>query len=253
MDLLLSNKRVLITGSSKGIGFCIAKAFLSAGAKVMITGRDQTSLKNAEKILGKIGEVVAYNGDMTSATEITLALKVLLDQFGGVDIVIANVGDGSVGGIDISQEEWQAALQTNFVGAMMLIAQATPLLIKEKGNVVLISSIAGVESIGASLPYSTSKAALLSATKGLAHELGPKGVRVNAVAPGNIFFPGGRWERKLAERKEYFENYIKTEVPLQRFGTPKEIANAALFLASPLSSFTTGACFVVDGGQTRSF
>ena len=198
MDLLLSNKRVLVTGSSRGIGYYIAKAFLSAGAKVMITGRDQESLKDAEKTLGEIGEVISYNGDMSSSTEIALALKVLEEKFGGVDVVVANVGDGSAGGIEISQEEWQTALQTNFVGAMVLVAKTTPLLIRQKGNIIFISSIAGVESIGASLPYGASKAALLRAMKGLAHELGSKGIRVNAIAPGNIFFPGGSWDRKLA-------------------------------------------------------
>ena len=253
MDLLLSNKSVLVTGSSKGIGYHIAKAFLTEGARVMITGRDRESLNIAEKSLEKIGEVISFCGDMTNSAEIDRAIVMAEKKFGGIDVVIANVGDGSVGGVEISQEEWHSALQTNFVGAMILVAKTTPLLIKQKGNIIFIASIAGVESMGASLPYGASKAALLSAMKGLAREIGPKGVRVNAIAPGNIFFPGGRWEQKLSERKEYFENYIKTEVPLGRFGSPEEIANTALFLASPLSSFTTGACFVVDGGQTKRF
>jgi 3-oxoacyl-[acyl-carrier protein] reductase len=101
--------------------------------------------------------------------------------------------------------------------------------------------------------YSAAKAALLSAMKSLSRLVGPQGIRVNAVAPGNVLFPGGSWERKLLERREFFEQYISTEVPLQRFGQPQEIAEAVLFLTSDRASFITGACLVVDGGQTRSF
>lgn len=253
MNLLLSNKNVLVTGSSKGIGYAIAQAFLNEGAKVIITGRNQESLNKAEKSLEKIGEVISYCGDMTSSPEIDRAIVMAEKKFGGIDVVIANVGEGSARGVEISHEEWHSALQTNFVGAMILASKIIPSLIERKGNIIFISSIAGVESVGASIPYSASKAALLSTMKGLSHELGPKGVRVNAIAPGNILFSGGRWEKRLLERKEVFENYINTEVPLKRFGTPEEIANTALFLASPLSAFTTGACFVVDGGQTNSY
>ena len=89
--------------------------------------------------------------------------------------------------------------------------------------------------------------------KSLARLAAPKGVRVNAVVPGNIIFPGGTWETKLAERREVFEHYIQSEVPLQRFGRPEEIADVVVFLASERASFITGACVVVDGGQTKSF
>lgn len=253
MDLLLKNKSVLVTGSSKGIGYYIARAFLSEGARVMVTGRDQERLMAAEESLNKTGQVISFCGDMTEPSAVEQAVAKTVKQFGGLDIVVANIGKGSVGGTDISLEGWQAALRDNFIGAMLLSSKAMPHLAERKGNIIFIASIAGVESIGASIPYSASKAALLSAMKGLAKEYGPQGIRVNAIAPGNILFPGGKWEQKLLEKKEFFENYIKTEVPLQRFGTPEEIANVALFLASPLSSFTTGACFVVDGGQTQRF
>jgi 3-oxoacyl-[acyl-carrier protein] reductase len=88
--------------------------------------------------------------------------------------------------------------------------------------------------------------------KSLSRLAGRDGVRINAVAPGNVLFPGGSWERKLAERREFFEQYVRTEVPLQRFGRAEEIADAVVFLASERASFVTGACLVVDGGQTRS-
>src|SRR5262249_49485192 len=96
------------------------------------------------------------------------------------------------------------------------------------------------------------KAAVLSYGKNLARQLGPQGVRVNCVAPGNILFPGGSWEKKFAQQREHFQRYIETEVPLQRFGSPEEIADVVVFLASDRAAFVTGACVVADGGQTRS-
>ena len=118
---------------------------------------------------------------------------------------------------------------------------------------MFISSIAGWEALKAPLTYSVAKAAVLSAMKNLSHLVAEKGIRVNAVVPGNILFPGGTWAKKLAKKTRFFENYIFTEVPLQRFGRPDEIADAVVFLSSERASFITGACLVVDGGQTRSY
>jgi 3-oxoacyl-[acyl-carrier protein] reductase len=109
-----------------------------------------------------------------------------------------------------------------------------------------------VEATPAPLPYSAAKAALNNYAKNLARQLGPQRIRVNTIAPGNIYFPGGSWERHLANRKEAVESMLQTEVPLQRFGTPEEIASLAAYLCSPQAGFATGSCFVMDGGQTRT-
>ena len=114
------------------------------------------------------------------------------------------------------------------------------------------SSIAGCEALSAPLPYSAAKAALINVTKNLSRMVGSHGIRVNAVAPGNVLFPGGSWEKKLTENREFFEEYIRREVPLQRFGRAEEVADAVVYLASERASFMTGACVVLDGGQTRS-
>jgi 3-oxoacyl-[acyl-carrier protein] reductase len=120
------------------------------------------------------------------------------------------------------------------------------------GSILYISSIVAVEATPAPLPYSAAKAALNNYAKNLARQLGPQRIRVNTIAPGNIYFPGGSWERHLANRKEAVESMLQTEVPLQRFGTPEEIASLAAYLCSPQAGFATGSCFVMDGGQTRT-
>jgi 3-oxoacyl-[acyl-carrier protein] reductase len=122
-----------------------------------------------------------------------------------------------------------------------------------RGSIVLIASIVGLESVNAPLPYSAAKAALISYAKNLGREVARRGVRVNAVAPGNVLFDGGSWARKLAENPDRVRQYIDREVPAGRFGAPAEIADLVAFLASDRATFITGACMVVDGGQTRSY
>jgi 3-oxoacyl-[acyl-carrier protein] reductase len=127
------------------------------------------------------------------------------------------------------------------------------LLKQESSSFTFISSIAATEAIGAPIPYSAAKAAIEMTMKSLSRLVGPQGVRVNAVSPGNVLFPGGSWEKKLVDRREFFEEMIQREVPLQRFASPEEIANVVVFLASKRASFVTGSSVVVDGGQTRSY
>ncbi len=258
MDLSLGDKVAFIAGSSRGIGLAVAQAFLREGARVVISGRDPDSLDQARKLLTAAAgreRTLAIAGDMTREAGLEEALGRVEATFGRLDAVVANVGSGTArAGWDLSPEDWQAALDLNLLGSMRLARKAMPYLIAGGGgSITFIASIAGVEALNAPMTYSAAKAALLSGMKSLARLVGPQGVRVNAVAPGNVLFPGGSWERKLAERREFFENYIRTEVPLQRFARPEEIADAVVFLASKRASFITGACLVVDGGQTRSF
>jgi 3-oxoacyl-[acyl-carrier protein] reductase len=121
-----------------------------------------------------------------------------------------------------------------------------------QGSIVLVASIVGLESTRAPLPYSAAKAALINYGKNLAWEVGPLNVRVNCVAPGNILFPGGSWERHLAERRDDVLREVDSEVPLQRFGRVEEVADLIVFLSSDRAAFITGSCVVADGGQTRS-
>jgi 3-oxoacyl-[acyl-carrier protein] reductase len=257
VDLGLTNKVAFIAGASRGIGLAIARAFLREGARVVITGRNAESLAQAKSICiteADPRQVLAICGDMTARPEIDSALEETLTTFGGLDAVIANVGSGEAsGGWELSCEDWQTVLNLNLVGSMALAsASLSRLVARGQGSLTLISSIAGIEAINAPVTYSAAKAAVQSAMKTVSRLVGPKGVRVNAVAPGNVLFPGGSWERRLAERREFFEQMIRTEVPLRRFGQAEEIADAVVFLASERAAFITGACLVVDGGQTRS-
>lgn len=149
-------------------------------------------------------------------------------------------------------DDWQSTLNMNLLGGMALASAALPYLVPQGGSLTFMSSIVGCEAVSAPVTYSAAKAATLSAMKSLSRLVAAHGVRVNAVAPGNVLFPGGSWERKLAERREFFDQYVQAEVPMQRFGRAEEIADSVVFLASERASFITGACLVVDGGQTRS-
>jgi 3-oxoacyl-[acyl-carrier protein] reductase len=141
----------------------------------------------------------------------------------------------------------------NFFASVRLTEAVLPLMTaRNSGSILYISSIVAVEATPAPLPYSAAKAALTNYAKNLSRQVAAAGVRVNTICPGNIFFPGGSWERHLANRKDAVEAMLKTEVPQQRFGKPEEIASLAAWLCSPAAAFATGGTYVVDGGQTRS-
>jgi len=258
MDMGLRNKVALVAGSSRGIGLGIARAFLDEGAKVVISGRDGEALGRAERSLADAAgsnRVLAVRGDMTDRSDIRRAFDETVATFDHVDAVVANVGTGTAKpGWDLDAADWASGLGQNLLGGVALATLAIPHLIESgRASLTFISSIAGLEAIGAPVTYGAAKAAIDSTMKSLSRLVGPQGVRVNSVAPGNVLFPGGSWERKLEERRGFFEEMIQREVPLQRFGSTDEIANAVVFLASEKASFITGACVVVDGGQTRSF
>lgn len=258
MNLELSEKVVFVAGSSRGIGRSIAEALLFEGARVVITGRDQCALDaTCSDLSSRFGaeRILPICGDFSVEAFISAGFKATIQQFGHIDHLIANLGSGSgKPGWDQSVEEWHRLFEMNFFAATRLAQQVLPLLLanENKGSIQFVSSIVAVEATPAPLPYSAAKAALNNYAKNLARQLGPHGIRVNTIAPGNILFPGGSWERQLANRKDAVESMLKTEVPMQRFGVPEEIANFAAFLCSPRAGFATGSCFVVDGGQTRS-
>lgn len=259
MELGLRDKVVFIAGGSRGIGFATATAFASEGSKVAIAARGYDSLEIARtKLTGSAGEgrVVAIQGDMTSEVDINRVLDTIESELGSIYAVIANVGSGigQPGYAHLDRGLWQAALEINLLSSVLLADAVLPRLANQQtGSLCFVSSIAGMEAIKAPIPYSAAKAGLIAAMKNYAQEVGGAGVRVNALAPGNVFFEGGTWEKKLenSAKRNSIESYIKREVALQRFASPKEVADVIVFMASERASFMTGSTVVVDGGQTR--
>jgi 3-oxoacyl-[acyl-carrier protein] reductase len=265
MDLRLANQVAFIAGSSRGIGRAIAAALLAEGASIVLTGRDETSLRLTQAELttpSTQDRILAVRGDFSDHATISRAFDRTLAHFGRIDHLVANLGTGSgKPGWDQADDEWMRLFEVNFFASVRLAQGVIPHLLHNgtrqpdaitAGSILFISSIVAIESTPAPLPYSAAKAALVNYSKNLARQLGPKKIRVNTIAPGNIFFPGGSWERHLANRREAVESMLQTEVPQQRFGTPEEIASLAVYLCSPQSAFATGSCFVMDGGQTHT-
>ena len=251
MKLNFKNKNIFVTGSSKGIGFDIAKSFSDQGANVVINSRVP---EDCEKAVSLINNSHYVCGDMSNPSEVKSVFEKVLECLGSLDVLVCNIGNGksAVPGNEVLND-WKNMFNLNFYSTVHSVDAARPFLKKSQGNIVCISSICGHETIkGAPISYSVSKAALNSYIKGMAWPLSKENIRINAVSPGNINFAGSSWEKKVESKKEIIENMLFSEVPQNRFGTTSEIASSVLFLASDSSSFTTGSILVVDGGQLRN-
>lgn len=256
MELGLFQKRVFITASTGGIGNAIARKFLEEDAKVVINGRDP---KKTDAVLWNLRneygteKVSAVCADMSEETQIERAISEIQNMFSCVDVVVGNLGTGKPISDDrFDSEEWVHMLRMNLLSAVKLVGHTRHCFPEMGGSIVLTASLAGHERIGAPPAYAASKAGLLSFVKYAAPILVDDRIRINAVSPGNVFFEGGRWEKLKAENPRSVNSYIKSEVPMKRFGRAEEIAETVLFLASERSSFTTGTVVEVDGGQGRS-
>ena len=254
MDLGLESKKVLITGASQGIGEAISEAFLREGASVVLVSRGSKKLFSLEKklqgIYGK-DNVLAEVCDCSSETSLKSLKEKLISKDIKIEIVVANVGDGrSVSDAIPGNKDWEKTWSKNFNTALLTSRSFVPMLEEADGSLLFISSITGLEAIGAPVDYATAKSALIAFSKNLSKKLAGK-VRVNTIAPGNINFPGSSWEEKIKVDERQVKELIN-KVPMKRFGTPEEIANSAVFLSSNKASFITGSVLIIDGGQTVS-
>ena len=255
MDLGLNGKVALVTGGSRGIGRSIALGFAEEGCKVAISARGQEKLDaTVQEIKDVGGEVLGVQSDMVVPTDIEKLVGETTKTLGKIDILVSNVG-GSRGGSTFSEagdDDWMEVLDINLYAAVRASRLVIPDM-KEKGSgvIIIISSIFGRESGGA-VTYNAAKAGEISLAKSLSKELAPFNIRVNSVCPGSILFPGGNWQRRQEADPEKIANFVKSDMPLGRFGKPEEIADVVVFLSSERASLVTGASINVDGSQSRS-
>jgi len=249
MDLGLKGKKALITGGTRGIGRAIAERLASEGSDVAICARNADEVVKTVAALEEFG-VHATGANVDVGDE--LALKGWINQaageLGGLDVLVANVS--ALAG-DNSTAAWRSAFEIDMMGTIHTIDGALPHIENsEAGAIVAISSVSALQYFGGVRAYNSMKAALINHISNLAHALAPKGIRVNTVSPGTIYFEGGIWNKRELEMPDLFKGAL-TMNPMGRMGTPKEVADATAFLCSPLASFISGTNLLVDGALSQ--
>ena len=247
----LKDKRVLITGASRGIGRATAEAFLNAGARVAINGRSESSVSKALGELDAGNRVVAAPGNVGEVNGCKAIVKSAIDGLGGLDILINSAGIYSQESIEDSDEAfWDSTMDINVKGTYFCSRAALPALRESNGNIVNLASEAGLAGYSNTTVYCASKGAIVNLTRAMAMELAP-GVRVNCVCPGVIDTEMARDGFTTSEATADAEmDAVGEEYPMQRVGTADEVASAILYLSSSDSGFITGIALPIEGGAT---
>ncbi len=249
MDLELNGKRVVVSGASRGIGRAIATEFAREGCCVSICSRNPAEAEAAAAEISAFGgEIVGAGVDVTDTDAVSSWVNATAARWGGLDIIIANVS--ALAGVP-DEDSWRQATEVDMLGTVRLVDAAMPYLeASSTASIVAVSSTAALEAFGGARPYNAVKAALINYMSNLATALATKRIRANTVSPGTIYFDDGVWGSRKREQPEIYEAALCNN-PMGRMGTPEEVAATVVFVASPRSSFTTGANVVVDGGFTR--
>ena len=256
MDLGIKGKTALVTGGSRGLGRQSALALAGEGVNVAICGRTQETIDSTVEEIDALGvSSMGVVGDVSDLSAIESLHQRVVDGIGPIDILVNNAG-GSRSRDDIqgtSLEDFMGTFDLNLFGGFQLMKLAIPHMQEQGwGRIINIASIWGREH-GGNISYMSAKAALIGATKHAAIALAKDGVLVNSIAPGSISHPGGSWERFQRENPpEAVKDFIERNLPMGRFGWAEPLGDLVAFLASERAGLVTGACIVIDGGQSHS-
>jgi 3-oxoacyl-[acyl-carrier protein] reductase len=250
MQISFKGKKAVVAGGSRGIGRAIALEYASDGADVAICARGAEGVKVAEAELKRYGgKVFGMACDLSDGAAVVRYINEAAIALGGIDILVNNA---SGFGMKDDESGWLASVDIDLMATVRAIQAAVPFLEKDGGGAIInISSISGYMAVARSIPYAAVKAAVINYTAGQGLALAGKRIRVNAIAPGSIEFPGGTWEKRKTTDPKLYEGTLR-RIPWGRYGTAEEIAKVAVFLASDMASWVTGQTIVVDGGQILS-
>jgi 3-oxoacyl-[acyl-carrier protein] reductase len=258
MNLGLTNKVAVVTGSSRGLGLASARSLAAEGCRVCICARGEDRLRAAAAELAAIAanpqHVLPVVADLSRDDGVRTVIDRTVDTFGGLDILVNSVGLAGGGSLlETSDEQWQEALDQTLFPAIRASRQAVPHMQRRGGGViVIIASIFGREA-GGRMAYNAVKAAEISLAKALAQQLASSNIRVNSVSPGSILFEGGSWWRRQQADPAGIAEFVRRELPFGRFGRPEEVGDVVAFLCSDRASWISGTSIVADGCQSRAF